>query len=375
MRRRLPLFQRAPLSTQVAQKTLQLGLVSAIGLSSLTLFTTQGLAKLPDYLEGTITHQGTRKALAGVRVQQADSLAIVITDDQGHFRLPLNENSPPELHIEKQGFETLALAIQEDDTTLDIGLAPLNVYQRQQAAKVRNTSLLSQRPRNILDTGLSGFYQAHGMSINQNDAQVNGFGVNELGVEGQYRLNDWLLGGQFFNFRLPIAIENFPYSPAFFTNESQLRLSALYSFQPDTHWQWAIGPEVLYRNTSPDNRNTQDKAFIPFSNTHLDYPQNSFALGLRAQAGWQITDQLTLLPEVSVYPAGIANIEQPESGPLYMAGGNLGASLRYSIVPGLAVVGNYTKQVLWTGPALEQGDFLRIGLHLDPWQMLQDGKE
>jgi hypothetical protein len=354
------------------QLVLKLSLISALSASALALAPLGAWAKLPTQLEGKVTERGNGKGISGVRVQQLDSLEIAITDQNGYFQLPLNPNRPPELHIEKQGFEAMNLAIQESDSHLDIGLSARGIYQG--SAQTVPPSML-QTQNHVLNTAISGFYQIHGMSIDQGQSHVNGIGVNELGADFQWRWNQWLFNGNYFNFRLPVNIENFPYSPAFFNNETQIRLGAAYTLINHENFEFAMGPEVLYRNTSPDNRNAQDKQFIPFSNTHLDYPQNSFALGLRAVAGWKLMDQLTLQPEVSFYPLGIANIEQPQTSAQYLAAGNVGASLKYTLVPGLAVLGSYTRQILWTGPALEQGDYFRVGLSLDPWQMLQSGAE
>ena len=353
------------------RRTMLLALSASLSLASMGVYSPDAQAKTPAQISGTIVNRDTGKGISGVRVQQSEALEVAITDQNGHYQLPLSESSPSEIHIEKQGFESLDLALQEDDTALNIGLSPLNTY------RVGDTLSIQQpvRTPHPLDTSLSGFYQIHGMSLSQADTHINGLGMNELGVDAQYRWQDWLFNGHYFNFRLPVNIANFPYSPAFFNNEFQIRLGAAHTFAHDKNLEWAIGPEVFYRNTSPDNRNNQNKDFIPFSNSLLDYPQSTFALGVRTVLGWQITDRLSLLPEVSVYPLGLASLEQAANSTLYMAGGHIGASAKYELSPGLSLMANYTKQLLFTGPAFEQGDYVRLGLSLDPWQMLQGEKE
>ena len=79
---------------------------------------------------------------------------------------------------------------------------------------------------------------------------------------------------------------------------------------------------------------------------------------------------LSFLPELSLYPVGATLVNNPESSAHYLLGGNLGASLKFELVPGLSLLGNYTKQLLWSGPALDQGDYFRVGLSLDPWRMI-----
>lgn len=353
------------------RRSLHLALTASLSLASMGFFSFSSMAKTPAQITGTILNRDTGKGIPGVRVHQAEALEVAVTDQNGHYTLSLSESSPPEIHIEKQGFESLDLAIQEQDSHLEVGLSPLQNYQV-------GRSVLPQTPARVphpLDTSLSGFYQMHGMSLFQEDARINGFGINELGIDAQYRWQDWLFNAHYFNLRLPVNIENFPYSPAFFNNEFQIRLGAAYTLAHDKNLEWAIGPELFYRNTSPDNRNNQNKDFIPFSNSLLDYPQNTFALGVRTVVGWQINDRLNLLPELSVYPLGMASVEQAANSPLYMAGGHIGASVKYQLSPGLSLMANYTKQLLFTGPAFEQGDYLRLGISLDPWQMLQQGDQ
>lgn len=327
-------------------------------------------AKLPETISGFVRDQQTGEGLEGVRVQQAGSLQLAVTDANGAFVLNLKADHSPRLLIEKKGFERLEMPLQDEIEKMTIGLSAISVYQQETPAAHHDGPAPNLKAAGVLSSSLTGFYQIHQLTIDQGSAHVSGLGVNELGLDAQWRMNRWLFSGNYFNFRIPISIANFPYEPAFFANEFQIRLGAAYTFLAGNQFEFAIGPELLYRNASPDNRNNQDKNFIPFTNSNLDYSQNAFALGARAVLGWQITDRLSFLPELSLYPVGATLVNNPESSAHYLLGGNLGASLKFELVPGLSLLGNYTKQLLWSGPALDQGDYFRVGLSLDPWRMI-----
>ncbi len=342
-------------------------LLAATLLSTLSL---PAWAKLPEMISGVIRDQQTGEGIEGVRVQQAGTLPLAVTDANGAFVLKLQSDQSPRLQIEKMGFERLEMPLQDDTEKITVGLSPISVYQQETPAAHHQGPPTDLKSAGVLSSSVTGFYQLHQLSLDQGSAHVSGLGINELGVDAQWRLDQWLFNGNYFNFRIPISLANFPYEPAFFANEFQIRLGAAYTFLEGDKLEFAIGPELLYRNASPDNRNNQDKNFIPYTNTHLDYSQHAFALGARAVLGWQISERLSFLPELSLYPVGATWVNDTSSEAHFLLGGNLGASLKFELVPGLSLTGNYTKQLLWSGPALDQGDYFRIGLSLDPWRMI-----
>lgn len=124
---------------------------------------------------------------------------------------------------------------------------------------------------------------------------------------------------------------------------------------------------------SPDNRNNQDQQPVLFTGSLLDREQTRLGLGVNGALAWQFADRWTLYPEASVYPVMFNFVNAPGDPAYYTLAGDVGARLRFEIVPGAYAVAQYNTQLWYSfGPgALENKHYFHLGISIDPWTMAE----
>lgn len=319
-------------------------------------------------LEGRILDAHTHTPLQGVYIRQKDVLNAVFSDDHGHFVIELASGTPPLVSFDAEGYETVTLPFSASQNRLEVNLQPLAEYTTE--LPPAHSQPDQAKPSGIFGNQFTAFYQADYTLFSQQNVQINGLVLNELGLSTDISMFAPLMfRGRFFKSRMPVDIANFPFSPAFFINHAQAKvgLGALVSQSPD--FEMYLGGDVLYDNRSPDNRNNQDQNPVAFTGSLLDSEQNRVGVGLNAAAGWKLNERFTLYPEATLYPAMINIVTN--SSPHYMIAGDIGARLKLELVRGVSVVGSYYTQLWYSfGPgAFENNHFFNIGLSIDPWSL------
>ncbi|HEY9841773.1 MAG: hypothetical protein ACAI44_20640 [Candidatus Sericytochromatia bacterium] len=322
------------------------------------------------HLVGEIVDARSGAPLKGVYVRQKDALNAVFTDAQGHFRLELEPGYAPMVLFQAEGYEPVALPFSASQERLRVNLQPLLQYTSDLPPAHADTTVV--KSDRVFGNQFSALYQLDYTFFSQQNVQISGLVFNELGLSTDllpfYPL---AFRGRFFRSRMPVEIANFNFNPAFYINHQQAKIGAGWIHELSGPMALYLGGDLIYDNRSPDNRNNQDQQPIPFTGSLLDTEQNRLGLGLNAALGWKLNDRFTLFPEATLYPAMINLLSN--GSPHYMIAGDLGAKLRFEIIPGVYAVGSYYTQLWYSfGPgAFENNHFFQLGLSLDPWAIAE----
>lgn len=323
-------------------------------------------------ISGTVTDAQSGVPLKGVYVRQKDALNATFTDAQGHFHLSLMPEFSNVVLFEVEGYETISLPFQQSQDKLQINLQPLTHFSTP-LPQAHEAPEMSSEP--IFGSQFTAFYQLNYSLFNQNGVGINGLVLNEFGVATDLKpfQNDLTFRGRFFRSRMPINIDNFPFQPAFYVNRLQAKIGGGKTSSLGDKLEFYWGPDVILDYRSPDNRNSQDQQPVPFTGSLLDYEQTYLGLGASAALGWKLSDRLTLFPELSLYPVSFDFVNRDSNKVQYALAGDLGAKLRFEIVPGAYVVGQYDTQLWYSfgDNGFENNHFFQLGISLDPWTLAE----
>lgn len=321
-------------------------------------------------IEGKIYDARSGAPLTGVYVRQKEALNSGFSNAEGQFSLELQSGFAPLVMFQAEGYETVVLPFAASQTKLVINLQPLREFTSDLPPAHSDTT--PKRYDRIFGPQFTLFYQGNFTLFRQNDVSINGIVLNEFGLSTDLMpIESLVMRGRFFRSRQPVDVANFDASPAFFINHQQAKIGFGTVTKLDGPMELFLGGDVMFDNRSPDNRNNQDQQPVRFTGTLLDLEQTRIGLGLNAALGWEINDQLALFPEITVYPV-MGNFVS-STNPHYMVAGDIGAKLRFEIIPGLYAVGSYNTQLWYSfGPnAFENNHFLHIGLSVDPWALAE----
>lgn len=319
-------------------------------------------------VSGTIIDPHTKKPISNVYIKQFQSLNSAFSDKNGNYRLNLMRGYPAVLILQKEGFETTQIDVSFGRQNYVIKLSPIKTYNP--VVPPAHTPLTPPESTDVFGNQFTAFYQVHNGNHNFLNNSVNGFTINELGLNGHIQISNWLFKGDFFRNRFPIDVANFPFQPAFFVNSMQAKISAGQNWRISPTFNLFLGGDILYHNSSPDNRNNQDSLPVPYTGTLLDFEQHRAAVGASILAGWKLSESITILPEATLYPVGVLGLNNSSLNAFnFMYGGEIGARLKWEFAPGMSLVGQYRKQIFAGLSFFDNADYINMGLSFDPWQM------
>ncbi|PKL77019.1 MAG: hypothetical protein CVV27_07310 [Candidatus Melainabacteria bacterium HGW-Melainabacteria-1] len=321
-------------------------------------------------LEGQILDGRSGAPLQGVYIRQREALNAVFSDSQGRFRLELASGFAPMVLFQAEGYETVSLPFSAGQDRLRIHLQPLLNYSSD--LPPAHSPVSEAFPERIFGPQFTLFYQGNYTLFRQADVSINGLVINEFGISTDLMpFYPLVFRGRFFRSRLPVDVANFPFTPAFFINHQQAKVGAGWVQQLEGPFEIYLGADVMLDSRSPDNRSNQDQQPVAFTGSLLDLEQNRLGFGLNAALGWKLSERLSLFPEASLYPLTVNFVTQ--NSPHLMLAGDLGAKLRFEIIPGVYAIGSYNTQLWYSfGPgAFENNHFLHLGVSLDPWSLAE----
>jgi hypothetical protein len=323
-------------------------------------------------IQGHVLQAGTETPLKGVYVRQKNALNATYTDEKGHFSLRLLRGFSPELVFQAEGYEDIGLNFTKNPENLQVKLQPLTEYRSDLPAAHNDPALSSALPQRLFNNQFSLIYQGRYGIFNQGNVNIQGITINEWMIDTDlmpfYPLT---FRGRFFRARTPIDIQGFPFQPAFYINHQQAKVGAGWSQTLANGSDFYYGLDFILDNRSPNNRNPQDNLPVAFTGSNLDFQQNRLGAGFNALWALPLSDRLTLMPEFTVYPVVLNFIDRPTNAIDYTVAGDLGAKLRFEIIPGAYAVARYSTQ-LWYGFGggdFENNHFLQVGVSLDPWTL------
>ena len=322
-------------------------------------------------IKGVIVDKSSGEGIKDVYMKQKDSLNAGFTDKKGNFSLKILKGFPQILIFTKDGYESVSIEVKSSTKPLKIELLPITVYKSDVPSAHTDEK---QGALNIFDNQFSAFYQAHygyDASFGDNPRNMSGWGINELGVNGAFMLKPWMIKANVFRNRLPVNVEDFPYQPAFYTNNMQVKVGAGYVWKLNPSMEMYLGSDIVMHNISPDNKNGQDKIHIAYTGSLTDYEQNRFLLGLNCSLGWAVNDYVTLFPEINILPLGINNVQDDRTNPSYYTFG-LGAGIKSKIriLPGIHLVAFYENQLWGQMEHFDDLNMFGLGVSIDPWKTI-----
>ncbi len=319
-------------------------------------------------LKGQIIDATSGAPLKGVYVRQKEALNATYTDDQGRFALRLLRGFTPDVVFQAEGYETVAVPFLSSQEQLLLELQPLTEYTSE--LPPAHSAPVEPAEERLFNNQFSLLYQGRYGIFNQDAVNIQGIAINEWAIDTDLMpFYPLAFRGRFFRARTPIEIQGFPFQPAFFINHQQAKVGAGWVQTLSENTDFYYGADVMLDNRSPNNRNPQDNQPVAFTGSNLDFEQNRLMAGLNALWAFKLSDRVVFMPELTAYPLGINFIEN--NGIDYTVAGDLGAKLRFEIVPGAYVVSRYYTQ-LWYGfgnNQFENNHFLQVGVSLDPWTL------
>lgn len=331
----------------------------------LLAFTSFGYAEPNFSISGIVVDNKTFEPLANVYIKQKDSLNSVLSSVDGKFKIELQKKYPKILIFEKEEFEPIEFEVKKSLKELKVQLSTINVYM----PEVPLVENLNKPIPRILGNSFSAFYQVHQESYNYSSTSISGWGINELGILGQLKYNDWLFRFKGFKSRIPVNVADFPNQPAFYINTMQIKLGSGHVWEHNPNkLELGILGNLVYQSTSPDNKNGVDNKPIPYTNSLLDFGQTRILAGAEGILGWQINKSLSLSGAFGLYP-GLTFYQDLDKLPDFNIMLELPITLKYEIISGLALNLEYSKQFLTNFSYVNDTNYLGFGVSIDPWRM------
>lgn len=327
----------------------------------------------PDILtiRGQILDADTGLPIQGVYVRQKDALNATYSEASGDFKLRLLRGFSAQVMFQAEGYESISIKLTESSDDLTLKLQPLNHYSSVIPPAHQDPAVGLNQAR-LFNNQFSLLYQGRYGIFNQGTTNIQGITLNEWMVDTDLMpFYPLAFRGRFFRARTPIDVQGFPFQPAFFINHQQAKVGAGWAQTLSDGSDFYYGVDFILDNRSPNNRNPQDNQPVAFTGSNLDFEQNRLGAGFNALWAFPVSERLVFMPEATLYPVVLNFIDRPDNRINYTVAGDLGAKLRFEIIPGAYAVARYSTQ-LWYGFGggdFENNHFLQVGVSLDPWTL------
>lgn len=227
-------------------------------------------------VSGKVLDAATGHPIAGVYIQQVDSLAATFTGKDGTFRLALSVEGRDRLRFSAPNYQP-----NEQDVgkgrSLRVLLSALETYIPPQPPILPQVSLP------VLDTGIGFSYRLRKQQVLDQGGSVGALADNDFALNGRLRFERWLFQVDGSHVQVPIDVAGLPadQNPAFTPSTYRVGMGAHYVFPYGPELELAVGPAYRWENTKPYNND------VRYLGNRYDFEQTRHALGVESAMGWR----------------------------------------------------------------------------------------
>jgi hypothetical protein len=330
-------------------------------------------------ITGKVVDSRTNRGIKDAYIKQLNTLNTVLSNDNGSFTINLEKSAEKRITISKEGYESLQIDVSNGEKDIKVVLYPALKYQDenlpQPHTEVSEIFNYSSRP---ISSNFSAFYQVRfqtnkipSLSDQAGPVTSSGWSINELGLNGQIRLDQWMGSLKVYRGRYPVDIEGFNFNPAFNLDTTQFQLSGGRVFKINEKTDFYGGLSYLLHYSTPDNKGGGDNKPIPYSNSFMDFPQTRQGPGVSGLIGYLWSDNIIVNVGATLYPFVFTSFDGLDKKNLgYHGMLDAGINVKVETLPGIYISGGYSNQFFFGfSNFLDDSNFFNIGVSLDPFKM------
>lgn len=317
-------------------------------------------------IEGIVLDNKTFEPIINVYIKQKDSLNSVLSTIDGKFKIEIRKEYPKVLIFEKEGYEPIELSVKKSKEKIKVLLSTIDVY----VPSVPSSHTEVKIPNfPILGNNFSVLYQIRHEVYSSSDRTTSGWGINEIGLTCQIKLDNLLFKFKGFKGRIPVDIQDFPSQPTFYLDTIQAKFgSGIVNEIKSQSMEFLLAGDLLFQRIIPDNKNSLDNKPIPYTNSVIDFGQNRIFIGLEGTLGYQLTKSISLIGGAVLYP-GLTFFEDLNKFPDFNLMIDIPVSLRYEIISGIFCNFDLENQFFTNFSFLNNVFYIGLSVSIDPWRM------
>jgi hypothetical protein len=330
-------------------------------------------------ISGKIVDSQTNKGIKDVYIKQLNTLNTVLSNENGSFVITLEKSADKKLVISKEGYESLQIDVSSGEKNINVLLYPALTYENGNLPEPHTelSEIFNYSSRPISST-FSALYQVRyqtnrvpSLTDQASPLTTNGWAINELGVNGQIRIENWLGTIKVFRGRYPVDVQGFNYNPAYNLDTTQFQVGGGKVFKISDRIDLYGGLSYLLHYSTPDNKGGGENKPIPYTNSYLDFPQVRQGPGISAILGYLVNNRIIINAGATIYPYVFNSYEDlDKKGPGYLGMLDAGINVKFETLPGVYITGGYTNQFFFgSSDFLDDSNFFNVGIALDPFKM------
>lgn len=272
---------------------------------------------------GKVLDAATGHPIAGVYIQQVDSINATFTAMDGSFRITLTPDGGDRLRFSKPSYQPYEQPVGKGKF-LRIRLQALEAYVPPQP------TVRPEVAPPVLDTGFGFSYRLRKEQVSDRGGSVGAVADNDFALGGRLRFERWLFQVDGSHVQVPIDVAGLPadQNPAFTSSTYRFGLGANYVFPQDYGIELAAGPAYRWENTKPYNND------VRYLGNRYDFEQTRQALGVEGALGWR-KGRWAVTGMLEGYPLVFAWAIAPGTPYANRFGARAGLGFNYEVLPDL----------------------------------------